>query len=47
MSKERFQTPRGKILDRNDEIIAVSLDTKDLYIDVKNSLNKKIRKRTL
>ena len=31
---------RGKILDRNNEIIATSIDTKDLYIDVKKSLNK-------
>ncbi len=41
VSEYKFQTPRGKILDRNYEIIAASLDTKDLYIDVKNSLNKK------
>ena len=41
VSVDRFQTPRGKILDRNNEIIAASLDTKDLYIDVKNSLNKR------
>ena len=31
---------RGKILDRNNEIIATSIDTKDLYIDLKKSLNK-------
>ena len=31
---------RGKILDRNNEIIATSIDTKDLYLDLKKSLNK-------
>ncbi len=30
---------RGKILDRNNEIIAASIDTKDLYVDSKKSLN--------
>ena len=31
---------RGKILDRNNEIIATSIDTKDLYVDLKKSLDK-------
>ena len=31
---------RGKILDRNNEIIATSIDTKDLYVDLKKSLNR-------
>ena len=38
--KNHERINRGKILDRNKEIIATSLDTKDLYIDIKNSLNK-------
>ncbi len=40
VSGEMVQKARGKIFDRNKEIIAASLDTKDLYIDIKNSLNK-------
>ena len=31
---------RGKILDRNNEIIATSIDTNDLYVDIKKSLDK-------
>ena len=38
--KDHQKINRGKILDRNKEIIATSLDTKDLYVDIKNSLNK-------
>ena len=30
---------RGKILDRNGEIIATTINTKDLYLDTKKSLN--------
>ncbi len=32
--------PRGKIYDRNSEVIATSINTKDLYIDTKKILNK-------
>ncbi len=45
--QEKLQTIRGKILDRNEEIIAASLDTKDLYVDIKNSLNKEKLKEEL
>ena len=38
---------RGKILDRNKEIIATSLDTNDLYIDIKKSLNKSLLRKEL
>ena len=38
---------RGKILDKNNEIVAMSLETKDLYIDIKNSLNKSLLKENL
>ena len=39
---------RGKILDRNNEIIATSIDTHDLYVDIKKSLDKeKIKKRSI
>ena len=36
----KIENKRGKILDRNSEIIAASLETNDLYIDFKQSLNK-------
>ena len=40
MVQNKTITNRGKILDRNNEIIATSIETKDLYIDLKRSLNK-------
>ena len=45
--QEKTKVNRGKILDRNNEIIATSIDTKDLYIDVKKSLNKEKLKTEL
>ena len=38
---------RGKILDRNNEIIATSIDTNDLYVDIKKSLDKEKLKNFL
>ena len=38
---------RGKILDRNNEIIATSIDTHDLYVDIKKSLDKEKLKNAL
>ena len=35
-----IKVKRGKIIDKNNEIIATSLDTKDLYLDIKKSLDK-------
>jgi len=35
-----IKIPRGKIYDRNSEVIATSINTKDLYIDTKKILNK-------
>ena len=37
----KIKINRGKILDRNNEIIATSIDTNDLYVDIKKSLDKK------
>ena len=44
---EEVLNKRGKILDKNSEIVATSLETKDLYIDLKKSLNKRKLKESL
>ena len=41
------QKERGKIFDRNGELIATNIDTKDFYIDTKKILNKTKLKRKL
>ncbi len=38
---------RGKILDKNNEIVATSLETNDLYIDTRKSLDKSTLKENL
>ena len=44
----KIKINRGKILDRNNEIIATSIDTNDLYVDIKKSLDKeKLKKRSI
>ena len=35
---EEVLNKRGKILDKNSEIVATSLETKDLYIDLKSPM---------
>ena len=45
--QEKIKINRGKILDRNNEIIATSIDTKDLYVDIKKSLDKEKLKNVL
>ncbi len=45
--KAKIKINRGKILDRNNEIIATSIDTNDLYVDIKKSLDKKKLKNVL
>ena len=35
-----IKIPRGKIYDRNSEVLATSINTKDLYIDTKKILNR-------
>ncbi len=47
ITQKKIEIKRGKIFDRNNEIIAASLDTNDLYIDVKRSLNKEKLKKKL
>ena len=42
-----IKAKRGKIIDKNNEIIATSLDTKDLYLDIKKSLDKNKLKQHL
>ena len=43
----KIKAKRGKIIDKNNEIIATSLDTKDLYLDIKKSLDKNKLKQHL
>ena len=43
----KIKINRGKILDRNNEIIATSIDTNDLYVDIKKSLDKEKLKNVL
>ena len=43
----KIKINRGKILDRNNEIIATSIDTRDLYVDIKKSLDKEKLKNAL
>ena len=43
----KIKINRGKILDRNNEIIATSIDTYDLYVDIKKSLDKEKLKNAL
>ena len=43
----KIKINRGKILDRNNEIIATSIDTNDLYVDIKKSLDKEKLKNFL
>ena len=43
----KIKINRGKILDRNNEIIATSIDTFDLYVDIKKSLDKEKLKNVL
>ena len=43
----KIKINRGKILDRNNEIIATSIDTNDLYVDIKKSLDKEKLKNAL
>ena len=38
---------RGKVLDNNNEIVATSLETKDLYIDLRKSLDRSALKENL
>ena len=38
---------RGKVLDKNNEIVATSLETKDLYIDLRKSLDRSVLKENL
>lgn len=38
---------RGKVLDNNNEIVATSLETKDLYIDLRKSLDRSVLKENL
>ena len=38
---------RGKILDKNQEIVATSLETQDLYVDLRKSLDKQKLKESL
>ena len=47
LSPNKIVKKRGKILDKNNEIVAMSLETKDLYIDVRNSLDRSILKENL
>ena len=43
----KIEINRGNILDRNNEIIATSIDTNDLYVDIKKSLDKEKLKNVL
>ena len=47
LSPNKIVKKRGKILEKNNEIVAMSLETKDLYIDVRNSLDRSILKENL
>ena len=44
---ESIQKERGKIFDRNGELIATNIDTKDFYIDTRKILNKTELKKKL
>ena len=46
-NKETVVYKRGKILDRNGEIIATTIKTKDLYVDTRKVFNKKNLKKQL